>query len=73
MNQAEKERLARVGRTFNAKKYIAESQFAPGSMLPKVEAAMKFAMSKPERKCIITSLEKAVDALNGVAGTTVTL
>ena len=42
-------------------------------MLPKVEAAMKFAMSKPERKCIITSLEKAVDALNGVAGTTVSL
>ena len=57
----------------DAKKYIAEGQFAPGSMLPKVEAAMKFATSKPERKCIITSLEKAVDALNGVAGTTVTL
>ena len=57
----------------DAKKYIAEGQFAPGSMLPKVEAAMKFAQSKPQRKCIITSLEKAVDALNGVAGTTVTL
>ena len=57
----------------DAKKYIAEGQFAPGSMLPKVAAAMKFASSKPERKCIITSLEKAVDALNGVAGTTVSL
>ena len=57
----------------DAKKYIAEGQFAPGSMLPKVEAAMKFAQSKADRKCIITSLEKAVDALNGVAGTTVTL
>lgn len=57
----------------DAKKYIAEGQFAPGSMLPKVEAAMKFAQSKPQRKCIITSLEKAVDALNGVAGTTVSL
>ena len=57
----------------DARKYIAEGQFAPGSMLPKVEAAMKFASSKPERKCIITSLEKAVDALNGTAGTTVTL
>ena len=57
----------------DAKRYIAEGQFAPGSMLPKVEAAMKFASSKPERKCIITSLEKAVDALNGVAGTTVSL
>ena len=57
----------------DAKKYIAEGQFAPGSMLPKVEAAMKFAQSKLQRKCIITSLEKAVDALNGVAGTTVSL
>ena len=57
----------------DAKKYIAEGQFAPGSMLPKVEAAMKFAQSKADRKCIITSLEKAVDALNGVAGTTVVL
>jgi len=57
----------------DAKKYIAEGQFAPGSMLPKVEAAMKFAQSKADRKCIITSLEKAVDALNGTAGTTVSL
>ena len=57
----------------DARKYIAEGQFAPGSMLPKVEAAMKFALSKADRKCIITSLEKAVDALNGTAGTTVTL
>ena len=57
----------------DAKRYIAEGQFAPGSMLPKVEAAMKFAQSKADRKCIITSLEKAVDALNGVAGTVVTL
>ena len=57
----------------DAQKYIAAGEFAPGSMLPKVEAAMKFAQSKPDRKCIITSLEKAVDTLNGVAGTTVTL
>ncbi|MBR0207200.1 MAG: carbamate kinase [Clostridia bacterium] len=57
----------------DAKKYIAAGEFAPGSMLPKVEAAMKFAQSKPGRLCIITSLEKAVDALNGAAGTTVSL
>jgi carbamate kinase len=42
-------------------------------MLPKVEAAIKFAESKANRQCIITSLEKAVDALNGTAGTTVSL
>ena len=54
-----------------AKAYIAEGQFAPSSMLPKVEAAIKFAMSKPGRKAIITSLDKAVEALEGKAGTTV--
>ena len=56
-----------------AEQYAAEGQFAPDSMLPKVEAAVKFAKSKPGRKCIITSLEKAVDALQGRAGTVVTL
>ena len=54
-----------------AKAYIAEGQFAPGSMLPKVEAAIKFVSSKPGRKAIITSLDKAVEALEGKAGTTV--
>ena len=54
-----------------AREYIAEGQFAPGSMLPKVEAAIKFAESKPGRKAIITSLDKAVEALEGKAGTTV--
>ncbi len=53
-----------------ARAYIAEGQFAPGSMLPKVEAAIKFAQSKPGRKAIITSLDKAVEALEGKAGTT---
>ena len=55
-----------------AEKYMAEGHFAPGSMLPKVEAAVKFARSKPGRKAIITSLDKAVEALNGKAGTVVT-
>ena len=54
-----------------AKAYIAEGQFAPGSMLPKVEAAIKFVESKPGRRAIITSLDKAVEALEGRAGTTV--
>ncbi len=53
-----------------AKRYIGEGQFAPGSMLPKIEAALKFVESKPGRKAIITSLDKAVEALNGKAGTT---
>lgn len=54
-----------------AEQYIKEGHFAPGSMLPKVEAAIKFAASKPGRKAIITSLDKAVEALAGKAGTTV--
>ena len=52
-----------------AKVYIAEGQFAKGSMLPKVEAAVKFVESKPGRKSLITSLEKAKEALAGKAGT----
>lgn len=53
------------------RKYMAEGQFAPGSMLPKVEAAVKFVESKPGRITIITSLDKAVEALDGKAGTTI--
>lgn len=52
-----------------AKKYIKEGQFAPGSMLPKVEAAIQFAESKKGRVAVIGSLEKAVDAMEGVSGT----
>jgi len=55
----------------NAKKYIEEGHFAPGSMLPKVEAVMKFASSKEGRKAIITSLDNAKNALAGTAGTTI--
>lgn len=52
-----------------AKKYVEEGQFAPGSMLPKVEAAIKFAESKPGRTALITLLEKAKDGINGKTGT----
>ena len=52
--------------------YIRDNQFAPGSMLPKVEAAMKFVRRYPDRKAIITSLDTAIEALEGTDGTTVT-
>lgn len=55
-----------------AKQYIKEGHFAPGSMLPKIEAALNFVESKPGRVAIITSLDKAVDAIEGCAGTTIT-
>ena len=52
-----------------ARTYIDEGQFAPGSMLPKVEAAVKFAESKPGRTALITLLEKARDGIDGKTGT----
>lgn len=52
-----------------ANKHIADGQFAPGSMLPKVEAAMNFVESGDNKKAIITSLDKAIDALEGKTGT----
>ena len=56
-----------------ARKYMAEGQFAPGSMLPKVEAAVKFAESKPGRTALITLLEKAKDGIEGKTGTSIHL
>lgn len=56
----------------DAVQYIEEGQFAPGSMLPKVEAAMKFVRTYPNKKAIITSLDKAIDALEGKTGTEIT-
>ncbi len=55
-----------------ATKYIEEGQFPAGSMLPKVEAGMKFVRMFPNKKAIITSLDKAVEALNGETGTVIT-
>lgn len=53
----------------DALKYINEAQFAKGSMLPKVEACIDFVNSSDKRIALITSLEKAKDALQGYTGT----
>jgi carbamate kinase len=55
-----------------AAEYAAQGHFAPGSMLPKVEAAMKFVRENPDKRAIITSLDKALDALEGKTGTQIT-
>lgn len=55
-----------------AAQYREEGHFAPGSMLPKIEAAMKFVRAFPQKKAIITSLDKAVEALEGKTGTVIT-
>ena len=52
-----------------AQKYVDEGQFAPGSMLPKVQAAMDFASSGEGRTAMITLLEKAKDGIQGKTGT----
>ena len=49
--------------------HIGNNEFAPGSMLPKVQAAMEFAESKEGREALITSLEKASEGLEGKTGT----
>ena len=52
-----------------AAQYIEEGQFAPGSMLPKVEACIAYLQAYPEGKAIITSLENAAEAIEGESGT----
>ncbi len=54
-----------------AKKYIEEEQFAKGSMLPKVEAAIRFAESGEGRRTLITLLDKAADGIDGKTGTVI--
>ena len=56
-----------------AKEYIAQEQFAKGSMLPKIEAAIRFAESGQGRKTLITLLDKAADGIAGKTGTVIHL
>lgn len=55
-----------------AENYVAENHFAAGSMLPKIQAAVKFVKSGVGKTAIITSLYKAIDALEGKTGTHIT-
>ena len=54
-----------------AEKYIEENQFAKGSMLPKIEAAIRFAKSGEGRKTLITLLDKAAEGIAGKTGTVI--
>ena len=56
-----------------AEEYSAQGQFAPGSMLPKVQACVQFARSKKGRIALITSLDKALQALNEETGTRIVM
>ena len=55
-----------------AAKLCEEGQFGSGSMLPKVEACMKFVRANPDKRAIITSLTMAEKALAGQTGTVFT-
>ena len=55
-----------------AKDYIRAGEFEATSMLPKIEAALEFLEKKPDGQVIITSMEEAMDALKGKAGTKIT-
>ena len=54
-----------------AKEYIAEEQFAKDSMLPKIEAAIRFAESGEGRRTLITLLDKAAEGIAGKTGTVI--
>lgn len=54
-----------------AREYIAQGQFAKGSMLPKIQAALRFAESGKDRKTLITLLDKAADGIAGRTGTVI--
>lgn len=56
-----------------AEEYAKQGHFAPGSMLPKVKASVKFSSSKAGRKAVICSLDKADLAMTGDAGTIITM
>ena len=70
-NKPNQERLEKVS-IEDMKKYIDEDQFAPGSMLPKVEATIKFAEEKPGSEAVITSLENLEQLIESNAGTIIT-
>lgn len=69
-NQPNQEKLEAVA-VAQLKEWIADEQFAPGSMLPKIEAAINFVESRPEGKAVITSLENVNNFFEGGSATVV--
>ena len=53
----------------DAKKYMADNQFAPGSMLPKFEAGISFIEKGDNRRTIITDIAHAKDGYFEKTGT----
>lgn len=70
-NQPNQEKLEAVS-VKAMQEYIDQGQFAAGSMLPKVEAAIEFIEKRPESAAVITSLENIANYLNGGSATVIT-
>lgn len=70
-NQPDQQKLEQVT-VSELEEYIEQDQFAPGSMLPKVEAAIKFVNASENGKAVITSLENLGAVLESGAGTVIT-
>lgn len=69
-NKPDQEKLKKVS-IADLERYIGENQFAPGSMLPKVEAAIGFVKEKPQSQAVITSLENLNNFIENGDGTIV--
>ena len=69
-NTPEQEQISEMT-VSQAREYIGQGQFAPGSMLPKVEACIEYVEKFPEGKALITSLECAAAGLRGETGTVI--
>lgn len=67
-NQPNQEKLEHVT-VSQLQEYIKQGQFAPGSMLPKVEAAIDFVTNRPEGKAVITSLSNLGALIKSESGT----
>ena len=67
-NQPDQKKLERVT-VAELESYMQEGHFAPGSMLPKVQAALAFVTHKPESKAVITSLENLGALIESDSGT----
>lgn len=67
-NKPDQEKLEHVT-VSQLKEYIKQEQFAPGSMLPKVEAAIDFVTNRPEGKAVITSLSNLGALIESESGT----
>ncbi|MDE6675646.1 MAG: carbamate kinase, partial [Acetatifactor sp.] len=59
--------------TSQAQQLMAQGQFEPGTMLPKIEAAIAYLEKKPDGRVLITSMDRLKDALKEKAGTAITL